>query len=261
MPRTARATVGGVVYHILNRGNGRLKIFRKPGDYAAFVDLLIDAKQKADIKVMGFCLMPNHWHLVLRPRGDGDLAAYMSWLTNTHVKRYRSHYKQTSGHLYQGRYKSFPVEEDDYFLTLLRYVEANPLPCPFGERGAGVGVVESGLRTEDSRPAVGSLAGATAVSMDIPGEPGHRRHPAAVDSKQPEAGLSAGERKNGRRKWRIAWGLHTRLIPEEGPRKAVEPRKGGCHLFSLPRKAQGKPLSLEKVDVTFSVFSLHLFSL
>jgi putative transposase len=102
-------------------------IFRKPGDYAAFVQLMIDAKSRADVELFGFCLMPNHWHLVLRPKSDRDLSAYMSWLTNTHVKRYRSHYQRTSGHLYQGRYKSFPVEDDPYFLTLLRYVEANPL--------------------------------------------------------------------------------------------------------------------------------------
>src|SRR5450432_1052004 len=127
MPRTARAAVGGVVYHVLNRGNNRAEIFRKPQDYLAFTQLLIDAKKRADVEILGFCLMPNHWHLVLRPRRDTDLAAYLSWLTNTHVKRYRSHYTRTSGHLYQGRYKSFPVEEDAYLLTLLRYVEANPL--------------------------------------------------------------------------------------------------------------------------------------
>jgi putative transposase len=127
MPRTARAAVGGLVYHVLNRGNGRMRIFRKPGDYQAFMQLLVDGLQKASVAVFGFCLMPNHWHLVLRPRGDGDLAAYLSWVSNTHVKRYRAHYRRTSGHLYQGRYKSFPVEEDAYFLHLLRYVEANPV--------------------------------------------------------------------------------------------------------------------------------------
>jgi putative transposase len=127
MPRTARAAAGGLVYHVLNRGNGRMGIFRKPGDYQAFVELLALGKERARIEVFGFCLMPNHWHLVVRPRGDGDLAAYLSWVTNTHVKRYRSHYRRTSGHLYQGRYKSFPVQEDAYFLTLMRYVEANPL--------------------------------------------------------------------------------------------------------------------------------------
>jgi putative transposase len=127
MPRTARAAVGGVVYHVLNRGNGRMGIFRKPGDYQAFLDLLILGKERAQIELFGFCLMPNHWHLVLRPQRGADLAAYLSWVTNTHVKRYRAHYRRTSGHLYQGRYKSFPVQEDEYFLTLLRYVEANPL--------------------------------------------------------------------------------------------------------------------------------------
>jgi putative transposase len=110
MPRTARAALGGVVYHVLNRGNGRMGIFRKPGDYQAFCDLLVSGRRQADVEVFGFCLMPNHWHLVLRPRRDGDLAAYLSWVTNTHVKRYRAHYRRTSGHLYQGRYKSFPVE-------------------------------------------------------------------------------------------------------------------------------------------------------
>ena len=127
MPRTARAAVGGMVYHVLNRGNGRMQIFRAPGDYQAFVELMLAGKQRAEIEMFGFCLMPNHWHLVLRPRRDGDLAAYLSWLSNTHVKRYRAQYRGTSGHLYQGRYKSFPVQEDAYLLTLLRYVEANPL--------------------------------------------------------------------------------------------------------------------------------------
>jgi putative transposase len=134
MPRTARAAIGGIVYHVLNRGNGRMGIFRKPGDYLAFLQLLLDGKQKAQIELFAFCLMPNHWHLVLRPRDDGDLAAYLSWVTNTHVKRYRAHYSRTSGHLYQGRYKSFAVEEDAYLVTLLRYVEANPLRAKLAGR-------------------------------------------------------------------------------------------------------------------------------
>ncbi|MGC8561439.1 MAG: transposase [Phycisphaerae bacterium] len=114
MPRTARAALGGEIYHVLNRANGRMRLFHKPGDYLSFADLLISAKLHASIDIFGFCLMPNHWHLVVRPRSDGDLAAYLSWATNTHVKRYRAHYPQTSGHLYQGRYKSFPVQCSGY---------------------------------------------------------------------------------------------------------------------------------------------------
>jgi putative transposase len=83
MPRTARAAEGGLVYHVLNRGNGRMKIFRKPGDYQAFVQLLIDGLDRAAVAVFGYCLMPNHWHIVLRPKGDGDLSAYLSWVSNT----------------------------------------------------------------------------------------------------------------------------------------------------------------------------------
>ena len=79
------------MYHVLNRGNGRLRVFHKPGDYQAFLDLLILGKERANVEVFGFCLMPNHWHLVLRPQRPGDLAGYLSWVTNTHVKRYRAH--------------------------------------------------------------------------------------------------------------------------------------------------------------------------
>jgi len=134
MPRTARAAVGGIVYHVHNRGNGRMGVFREPGDYCAFIQLLLDGKTKAHIELFGFCIMPNHWHVVLRPEGDRDLAGYLSWVTNTHVKRYRAHYRRTSGHLYQGRYKSFPVEDDVDFRTLVRYVEANPLKAKLVDR-------------------------------------------------------------------------------------------------------------------------------
>ena len=127
MPRTARAAVGGIVYHVLNRGNGGMGVFRKPGDYRAFLELLHDGKDKAQIELFTFCIMPNHWQLVVRPKAGRDLAGYLSWVTNTHVKRYRAQHRRTSGHLYEGRYKSFPVEDDVCFGTLVRYVEANPL--------------------------------------------------------------------------------------------------------------------------------------
>jgi putative transposase len=133
MPRTARAAVGGMVYHVLNRGNDRRPLFRKRGDFEAFAKILVDGLDRANVELFAFCLMGNHWHLLLRPKGDGDLAAYLSWVTNTHVKRVRAHRPGTSGHLYQGRYKSFPVQGgsgrgqggDGHFLEVARYVEAN----------------------------------------------------------------------------------------------------------------------------------------
>jgi putative transposase len=125
MPRTARHVASGLTYHVLNRGNGRQRIFRKDGDFAAFVDLLIEGKRHAEVEVLAYCVMGNHFHLAVIPRTGRDLARYLGWVCNTHVKRYRAHYPQTSGHLYQGRYKSFVVQEDRHLLVLLRYVEAN----------------------------------------------------------------------------------------------------------------------------------------
>ena len=129
MPRIARIAPGGIIQHVLNRGNGRMKLFHKPADYDAFVNLLADTAEKVPgVRLLGYCLMPNHWHLILRPSGRGELSAYMRWLSNTHVRRWRQHWHSVGqGHVYQGRFKSFPVQDDAHYHTLLRYVEANPL--------------------------------------------------------------------------------------------------------------------------------------
>ena len=89
------------------------------------------------MRLLAFCLMSNHWHLVLWPHLDGDLSRFMFWLTNTHVRRYRlfSH-SVGGGHLYQSRFKSFAVQDDEHLLTVLRYVEANPLRAGMAARAA-----------------------------------------------------------------------------------------------------------------------------
>lgn len=129
MPRTARASVGGMIYHVLNRGNARQQVFHKPHDYAAFIKLLKEANDNvrcAPMRLLGYCLMPNHFHLVLWPREDGDLGTWMQWLLTAHVRRYHRHYG-SDGHVWQGRFKAFPVQGDEHYFTLLRYVERNPL--------------------------------------------------------------------------------------------------------------------------------------
>ena len=79
------------------------------------------------MRVCGYCLMSTHWHLVLWPRGDGDLSTFMKWVTATHSHRWHTAHKTVGiGHLYQGRYKSFPVQSSGTYLTLMRYVESNP---------------------------------------------------------------------------------------------------------------------------------------
>jgi putative transposase len=128
MPRTARSIEGGMIYHVLNRGNGRMRIFHKAGDFEAFEHVLAEGLDRYPVKLLTYCLMPNHWHLVVRPSTDEALGRYLGWVGVTHVRRHHEHYHtRGGGHLYQGRFKSFPVEEDDYFLALCRYVEANPL--------------------------------------------------------------------------------------------------------------------------------------
>lgn len=123
-----RAAEGGLVYHALNRANARLTIFDDDGDYAAFECVLAEAVGRHAMRLLAYCLMPNHFHLVLWPRADGDLSRFMRWLTLTHTQRWHAHRRSAgTGHLYQGRFKSFPVQDDGHFLTLCRYVERNPL--------------------------------------------------------------------------------------------------------------------------------------
>jgi len=126
MPRTARACQGGFCYHVLNRGNARRTVFHKDGDFAAFVKLLRQAEERTPVRILAYCLMPNHFHLAVWPRHDGDLSDFMMWLLTAHVRRYHRHY-HSSGHVWQGRFRSFPIQEDDHLLTVLRYIERNPL--------------------------------------------------------------------------------------------------------------------------------------
>jgi putative transposase len=133
MPRTARASLGGWCYHVLNRGNGRAEVFHKEEDYAAFVRLFEPACERLPMRILGYCLMPNHFHLILWPHEDGDLGRWMQWLLTSHVRRYHRHYGG-SGHVWQGRFKAFPIQEDHHYLTVLRYIERNPLRAKLTRR-------------------------------------------------------------------------------------------------------------------------------
>jgi|ERR1043165_1270905 putative transposase len=137
MPRRLRHAAGGYVYHVINRAVGRAILFAKPRDYNAYISVLQEAADVVPIRVLAYCLMPNHWHLVLWPEKDGELSDYMHWLTLTHTQRWHAHYHtQGTGPLYQGRFKAFPIEEDDHLLTVLRYAERNPLRANLVENAA-----------------------------------------------------------------------------------------------------------------------------
>jgi putative transposase len=128
MARKLRTARGGVVYHVLNRAVARGTLFDDDDDYLAFEKVLGETVARTGIRLLCYCLMSNHWHLVLWPKKDAELSTFMRLLTVTHVRRWHAHRRTTgTGPLYQGRFKSFPVQADRHFLIVCRYVERNPL--------------------------------------------------------------------------------------------------------------------------------------
>lgn len=128
MPRRPRLAAGDLAYHVLNRRVGRLSLFESPADYSAFETILSEAQALTGFRIAAYCLMPNHWHLLLWPRRDGELSEVLRWITVTHTQRWHSaHHSAGTGPIYQGRFKSFPVQSDEHFLTVARYVERNAL--------------------------------------------------------------------------------------------------------------------------------------
>ncbi len=126
MPRKTRTLFGGFCYHIINRGNGRARVFHGEADYREFVKLMAAAGERLAPRLLAYCLMPNHVHLVLWPREDGEVSRWMQWLMTAQVRRHHRRHG-SDGHLWQGRFKAFPIQRDEHLLSVLRYVERNPL--------------------------------------------------------------------------------------------------------------------------------------
>ncbi len=128
MPRRVRERTAGLVFHVLNRAAKRAVLFENPRDYAAFVRLLEKAVERSNVALFAYCIMPNHWHLVLAPKADGAVSGFMHWLTTTHARRWQNSRGLTGlGAVYQGRFKAIPIRNDHHFLWVCRYVERNPL--------------------------------------------------------------------------------------------------------------------------------------
>lgn len=135
MPRPKRCCPGGNIFHVLNRGNGRQTLFSKPADYEAFMRVVQEALLVVPMRFLGYCLMPNHWHFVAWPELDDQLSEFMHQMTSTRVRRWqKAHHCEGEGHVYQGPFKSFPVESDEHLYTLCRYVERNPVRAGLVER-------------------------------------------------------------------------------------------------------------------------------
>ena len=112
-----------------------MRLFNTDAEYAAFENILEEVLAVQPMRICAYCLMPTHWHLVLWPKNDGDLAAFMQRLTVRHAARWQQHRKQVGyGHVYQGRFKSFPVSTGEHFHQVVRYVERNALRANLVEK-------------------------------------------------------------------------------------------------------------------------------
>lgn len=128
MPRRTRVRSAELVFHVLNRASRRTTLFASPDDYAAFERVLVEALARIPTRLLCYCVMPNHWHLVIWPRSDTELSRFMHWVTTTHARRWQRH-RDTQGYgpVYQNRFKAVPVQDDDHLIRLCRYVERNAL--------------------------------------------------------------------------------------------------------------------------------------
>jgi putative transposase len=128
MPRLRRIIPENSIQHVLNRGNRRQAVFHDDEDYRRFFSLLADTLDEQPLRILAVCVMPNHFHMVVWPHSQSELSAYMKRFMNRHVRQHHQRYGTTGhGHIWQGRYKNFIVQDDRHFFNALRYVEGNAL--------------------------------------------------------------------------------------------------------------------------------------
>lgn len=128
MARKNRFAAPGLAYHVVNRGNDRKIVFRQNLDYIAFIELLAEGARRFDVFVYGYCMMPNHFHLLIEPCVEGALSAFMERVTGRYACAFR---RQTDtvghGHVFQRRFWNAAIYDDLTFVSVLRYIEANPV--------------------------------------------------------------------------------------------------------------------------------------
>jgi len=126
MPRKARKESSTGIYHVMLRGINQQNIFHDDEDNLKLIEILVDCKKTDGFVLYGFCLMGNHIHLLIKAATSGDLGQIFKRIGVRYAYWYNSKYKRI-GHLFQDRYKSEPVETDEYFLSVLRYIHQNPV--------------------------------------------------------------------------------------------------------------------------------------
>ena len=184
MARAPRVDIGDLVYHVINRSNGRAKIFEEDWMYQDFEYLLNEMRELYGIRILAYVLMPNHWHLLLYPKHDGDLSAAMGWLGTAHSRRYHAQtHTIGGGHLYQGRYKAFLVQDDIHLLTVLKYIERNPVRAKLSKS-------PKGWRWGSAQRRINGTAKQKALLSDSP-TPLPRNYPSWINTPEPTEELAA----------------------------------------------------------------------
>lgn len=126
MPRRARELTADGIYHVYNRGNNRVWLFKEPDDFGYFKRCLQEARDALSSRLYHYCLMGNHYHLLVRIRQELDLPRFLRGVQLSYLWYYRKKYG-LKGHLFQGRYKNPRISEESYFLQCGRYIERNPV--------------------------------------------------------------------------------------------------------------------------------------
>lgn len=127
MPRQSRLVLSNCPHHIIQRGHNRQVVFVGDDDYLYYLDNLREWKTELDCKVYAYCLMTNHVHLVVDPGSDPERLGLLMKRVAGRQTRYTNKMEKRSGSLWEGRYKSSPIEANEYLLTCCRYVELNPV--------------------------------------------------------------------------------------------------------------------------------------
>lgn len=218
MPRRPRLATGDLAYHSPEWRIGRLTLFKTPADYHAFETILADAYAATPIRIAAYWLMPNHWHLLPWPSRDGELSEILRWITVTHTQRWHAqHQTAGAGPVYQGRFKSFPVQIDEHFLTVARYIERNALRAHLVTRAEAWGSGDS-LAAHTRRPGLRRLAerlaSGPASRLGGPGE-------SAAD------GLGAGGPPDQRPTGPAVWGRAMGAADGEALWDGIDPRPPG----------------------------------
>ncbi len=241
MPRSSRVTPGGMVFHVLNRGVGRMRLFHKDAEYQALEDILQEVLAVQPMRICSYCLMPNHWHFVLWPEHDGDLPAFMQRLTVTHVTRWRRHRRQVGyGHVYQGRFKSFPIAADDHFpgraIRRCRNLHCGPTWCNEPNCGGWSSLVAACSGDGRATPPALDLAATLSARLGEARQSSPDRSRARGDPAERDSRTAVRGRGLDREMCREAWpGLHVAASRPPANRKMTRRKRGQVHLLTSGR--------------------------